>query len=109
MKHHAAIDGANQHRALPDRRVIELVVALGVRLGVGDGLHPALQLNQDDVHSGGWLVPLVPLWMTPVTVPAAAAADSAPRQARIAAGRQEPFPPVRRKKLAIRKSHCKSA
>ena len=53
MEHHAVIDGANEHGPLADGGIVEFVLALGVRLRVGDRLHAALQLDQDDVHAGG--------------------------------------------------------
>ena len=49
------VNGADEHGSGPDIAVRELEMALRVRLGVGDGLHAALQLNQNDVNAGAGL------------------------------------------------------
>src|SRR5579863_866413 len=52
---HAAIDGANQHRSGAEAGIVEAVVSCGIGLRAGDGLHRALELDQDYVDAGGWL------------------------------------------------------
>jgi hypothetical protein len=56
MEKHAFVNGANQHGALADGVVIEMIVAGGVGFGVGDGLHGALELDEEDVDAGGGFV-----------------------------------------------------
>jgi len=56
MKENSAVHGANEHRALADRRIIDLVVPLRVRLRVAHDGHAALQLDEQHIHARGRLV-----------------------------------------------------
>ena len=49
----AAIDRAQKHGRGADVGAIELEAALRVGLRAGNGLHAALELDEDHVHTGG--------------------------------------------------------
>jgi len=55
MEVHAVKDRSDKHRLGAQRRIIERELPLRIGLGIGDRLHPALQLNQDYFDRGGGL------------------------------------------------------
>ena len=56
MKKNAPIDGADKHWPCADRRIVNMIEALCVRLRAGYDLHAALQLNEQDVYAGSGFV-----------------------------------------------------
>ena len=51
MKEDAAIHRADQHRALADARVVEMIAPVGICLGASHYGHAALQLDEQDIHA----------------------------------------------------------
>ena len=48
---HAVEDRAHEHRLRPERRMVERKLSLRVGLGIGDRLHPALELDEDHLNA----------------------------------------------------------